>query len=197
MAGCGRCRARLALARRPEQQFCSSDDEQVDAAAREACGAASDLAARACRRRRAHEGQPSQALRSGRRRSHVACDDTVKKKEADMVVSTSNTSALMAISSSSQDAAGIDRRDHGAVADAPRQSIVLDGGASIGRIRAPRRSRVMEPPLRDSARLKRPTIQLLNIGVEEVKDERKCVKPAGYLRERPCRSRLCRLSRRR
>src|SRR6516162_11294730 len=45
------------------------------------------------------EDKPSQALRSGRRKSSMwLAIDAVKKKEADMVVSAGNTGALMAMS---------------------------------------------------------------------------------------------------
>ena len=70
------------------------------------------------------EDKPSQALRSGRRRSSMwLAIDAVKKKEADMVVSAGNTGALMAMSKfelkmlAGHRAAG----DRGAVADLARR----------------------------------------------------------------------------
>ena len=92
--------AELALARRPDSKFLFfGQTEQVAPllAKHPALQAVSrlvhaDIAVRM-------EDKPSQALRSGRRRSSMwLAIDAVKKKEADMVVSAGNTGALMAMS---------------------------------------------------------------------------------------------------
>jgi glycerol-3-phosphate acyltransferase PlsX len=134
--------------------------------------------------------KPSQALRHGRWKSSMwLAIDAVKKGEADVAVSAGNTGALMAMAKFHlKTMPGIGRPAIAALWPTLRgESIVLDLGASIG---ADARHLVdlavmggaMAQVVFD---LERPTIGLLNIGVEEVKglDE---VRAAGrILRETP------------
>ena len=99
--------------------------------------------------------------------------DAVKKKEADMVVSAGNTGALMAMSKFDlKMLAGIDRPAIAALWPTLRgELIVLDVGASIGADA----EHLVDLAVMGAATarillgLKRPTVGLLNIGVEEVK----------------------------
>jgi len=118
--------------------------------------------------------KPSQALRHGRWKSSMwLAIDAVKKGEADVVVSAGNTGALMAMAKFHlKTMPGIERPAIAALWPTLRgESVVLDLGATIG---ADARHLVdlavmggaMAQVLFD---LERPTIGLLNIGVEEVK----------------------------
>ncbi|HAO39729.1 MAG TPA: phosphate acyltransferase PlsX [Afipia sp.] len=118
--------------------------------------------------------KPSQALRRGRKSSSMwLAIDAVKKGEADVAVSAGNTGALMAMSRLNLHMMpGIDRPAIAAVWPTVRgESVVLDVGASIGgdarhlaslAIMGSAMARVLFD-------LERPTVGLLNIGVEEVK----------------------------
>ena len=128
--------AELACARHPENEFLFFGNESLIApllATRPALKAVSrlihtDVAVRM-------EDKPSQALRSGRRRSSMwLAIDAVKKKEADTVVSAGNTGALMAMSKFElKMLSGIERPAIAALWPTLRgESIVLDLGASIG-----------------------------------------------------------------
>jgi glycerol-3-phosphate acyltransferase PlsX len=134
--------------------------------------------------------KPSQALRHGRWKSSMwLAIDAVKKGEADAVVSAGNTGALMAMARFNlRTMPGIERPAIAALWPTLRgESIVLDLGASIGGdarhlVDLAVMGGAMAQVLFD---LQRPTIGLLNIGVEEVKglDE---VREAGrILRETP------------
>jgi phosphate acyltransferase len=118
--------------------------------------------------------KPSQALRHGRWKSSMwLAIDAVKKSEADVVVSAGNTGALMAMAKFNlKTIAQIERPAIAALWPTLRgESIVLDVGATIG---ADARHLVdlavmggaMARVLFD---LERPSIGLLNIGVEEIK----------------------------
>jgi glycerol-3-phosphate acyltransferase PlsX len=118
--------------------------------------------------------KPSQALRRGRKSSSMwLAIDAVKKGEADVAVSAGNTGALMAMARLNlRMMPGIDRPAIAAVWPTVRgESVVLDVGASIGgdarhlaslAIMGSAMARVLFD-------LERPTVGLLNIGVEEVK----------------------------
>jgi glycerol-3-phosphate acyltransferase PlsX len=118
--------------------------------------------------------KPSQALRKGRRKSSMwLAVDAVKRGEADAAVSAGNTGALMATAKIDlRTMAGIDRPAIAAVWPTLRgESIVLDLGASIG---ADARHLVDLAAMGSAMAgvlfgLARPTVGLLNIGVEEVK----------------------------
>ena len=118
--------------------------------------------------------KPSQALRKGRRRSSMwLAIDAVKKGEADVAVSAGNTGALMAMAKIDlRTMAGIERPAIAAIWPTLRgHSIVLDLGASIGADAG----NLVDMAAMGSAMaavlfgLDRPTVGLLNIGVEEVK----------------------------
>ena len=129
--------------------------------------------------------KPSQALRKGRRKSSMwLAVDAVKKGEADVAVSAGNTGALMAMAKIDlRTMAGINRPAIAALWPTLRgESVVLDLGASIGGDA----EHLVELAAMGSAMaavlfgLDRPTVGLLNIGVEEVKGL-EAVREAGQM----------------
>jgi phosphate acyltransferase len=118
--------------------------------------------------------KPSQALRRGRWKSSMWLTlDAVKKGEADVAVSAGNTGALMAMSRFALHMLpGVERPAIAGVWPTLKgDSIVLDVGASIGAdeahlINLAAMGSAMARVLFD---IERPTVGLLNIGVEEVK----------------------------
>jgi glycerol-3-phosphate acyltransferase PlsX len=136
------------------------------------------------------DDKPSQALRNGRWKSSMWLTiDAVKKGEADVAVSAGNTGALMAMAKFNlRMMAGIERPAIAALWPTLRgESIVLDVGATIGADAA----HLVDLAAMGSAMarvlfdLERPTVGLLNIGVEEVKGL-EAVREAGrILREEP------------
>src|SRR3954452_22384072 len=134
--------------------------------------------------------KPSQALRRGRWKSSMWLTlDAVKKGEADVAVSAGNTGALMAMSRFNlKMMAGIDRPAIAALWPTLRgESIVLDVGASIGAdaqhlVDLAAMGSAMARVLFD---LDRPTVGLLNIGVEEVKGLEQVREAGQLLREQP------------
>jgi phosphate acyltransferase len=120
------------------------------------------------------EDKPSQALRYGRWKSSMwLAIDAIKKGAADVTVSGGNTGALMAMSKFDlKTLPGIDRPAIAALWPTLRgESIVLDLGASIGADA----DHLVDLAVMGAATarilfgLDRPTVGLLNIGVEEVK----------------------------
>lgn len=120
------------------------------------------------------DDKPSQALRHGRWRSSMwLAIDAVKKGNAGVAVSAGNTGALMAMAKFHlKTMAGIGRPAIAALWPTLRgESIVLDVGAAIGADA----QHLVELAIMGSAMarvvfdLDRPTVGLLNIGVEEVK----------------------------
>jgi len=120
------------------------------------------------------EDKPSQALRKGRWKSSMwLAIDAVKKGEADVVVSAGNTGALMAMARFElKTMAEIDRPAIAAIWPTLKgESIVLDLGATIGAdaghlVNLAAMGSAMATVLFG---IERPTVGLLNIGVEEVK----------------------------
>jgi glycerol-3-phosphate acyltransferase PlsX len=120
------------------------------------------------------EDKPSQALRRGRKTSSMwLAIDAVKKGEADVAVSAGNTGALMAMSRFHlHTLKGIDRPAIAGIWPTKRgDSVVLDLGASIGGdahhlVSLAVMGAAMASVLFDKPR---PTVGLLNIGVEEIK----------------------------
>jgi glycerol-3-phosphate acyltransferase PlsX len=120
------------------------------------------------------DDKPSQALRHGRWKSSMwVAIDAVKKGDADVAISAGNTGALMAMAKFHlKTIPGIDRPAIAALWPTLRgESIVLDLGATIGAdakqlVDLAVMGGAMARVLFD---LDRPTIGLLNIGVEEVK----------------------------
>ncbi|MCI0467054.1 MAG: phosphate acyltransferase PlsX [Beijerinckiaceae bacterium] len=132
--------------------------------------------------------KPSQALRAGRRTSSMwLAIEAVKKSEADIAVSAGNTGALMAMAKTCLHMMPqITRPAIAAVWPTLRgESIVLDLGATIG---ADARQLVDLAVMgSEMARIvlsiERPTVGLLNIGVEEVKGNEEVKLASRLLRE--------------
>jgi len=132
--------------------------------------------------------KPSQALRHGRWKSSMwMAIDAVKKGEADAVVSAGNTGALMAMARFHlKPMAGITRPAIAALWPTLRgESIVLDVGATIGGdaqhlVDLAGMGCAMARVLFD---LEKPTVGLLNIGVEEVKGLEQVREAGRILRE--------------
>jgi glycerol-3-phosphate acyltransferase PlsX len=132
--------------------------------------------------------KPSQALRAGRRTSSMwLAIEAVKRGEADIAVSAGNTGALMAMAKVClHTMAQIDRPAIAAIWPTIRgTTIVLDVGASIGAdaqhlVDLAMMGAAMATVIFD---LPRPTVGLLNIGVEEVKGNDGVKSAARMLRE--------------
>ncbi len=182
--------AELALARHPESKFLFFGNTSQVAplvAKHPALKSASRLVHAEITVRM--EDKPSQALRYGRRKSSMwLAIDAVKKKEADMVVSAGNTGALMAMSKFElKMLAGIERPAIAALWPTLRgESIVLDVGASIGADA----EHLVDLAVMGAATARilfgidRPTVGLLNIGVEEAKGLEQVREAGRMLRER-------------
>jgi phosphate acyltransferase len=134
------------------------------------------------------EDKPSQALRKGRWKSSMwLAIDAVKKGEADVAVSAGNTGALMAMAKFElKTMAGIERPAIAAIWPTLRgESIVLDLGASIGAdaghlVNLAAMGSAMASVLFG---IERPTVGLLNIGVEEAKGLEEVREAGQMLRE--------------
>jgi len=134
------------------------------------------------------DDKPSQALRYGRWKSSMwLAIDAVKKGEADAAVSAGNTGALMAMARFNlKTIAGIERPAIAALWPTVRgESIVLDVGATIGGdenhlINLAAMGSAMARVLFD---VERPTVGLLNIGVEEIKGLEQVREAGRVLRE--------------
>lgn len=134
------------------------------------------------------DDKPSQALRAGRRTSSMwLAIDAVRKNEADVVVSAGNTGALMAMAKTClHTMPQIDRPALAAIWPTIRgRTIVLDVGASIGADA----QHLVDLAIMGSAMarivlaVERPSVGLLNIGVEEVKGLEEVKKASRLLRE--------------
>src|SRR6516162_4473514 len=134
------------------------------------------------------DDKPSQALRYGRWKSSMwLAIDAVKKGEADVVVSAGNTGALMAMAKFNlKTLPGIERPAIAALWPTLRgESIVLDVGASIGA----EADHLVDLALMGAATatilfgVARPTVGLLNIGVEEAKGLEQVREAGRILRE--------------
>jgi phosphate acyltransferase len=131
------------------------------------------------------EDKPSQALRRGRKSSSMwLAIDAVKKGEADVAISAGNTGALMAMARFNlRTLPGIDRPAITAVWPTMRgDSVVLDLGATIGGdarhlVALAVMGAAMASVLFNK---KRPTVGLLNIGVEEIKGHEE-IREAGEI----------------
>ena len=167
--------AALALVRRPDIRFVIFGDEKL---VRPLLDANPALAAAT---RFVHtdisvkmEDRPSQALRAGRRTSSMwLALDALKRGEADVAVSAGNTGALMAMSKLCLHMMPqVDRPAIAALWPTVRgESIVLDVGATIGAdaqhlVTLAIMGAAMAHIVLD---LPRPTVGLLNVGVEEIK----------------------------
>jgi len=133
----------------------------------------------------AMDDKPSQALRRGRNHSSMwMAIDAVRQGLADVAVSAGNTGALMAMAKVIlKTMAGIERPAIAAIWPTLRgESIVLDVGATIGADAGQLVDFAVmgEAMARSLFGLKRPTVGLLNIGVEEIKGVEE-VKAAGRI----------------
>lgn len=139
------------------------------------------------------DDKPSQALRQGRWKSSMwKAIEAVKSGEADVCVSAGNTGALMAMSKFClRTMATIERPAIAAIWPTVRgESIVLDVGATIGADA----HQLVDFSILGAAMARallstdRPTVGLLNVGVEEIKGQED-VKDAGrILRETDLKS---------
>src|SRR5665213_569190 len=134
------------------------------------------------------DDKPSQALRHGRGKSSMWLTiDAVKKGEADAVISAGNTGALMAMARFNlKMISGIERPAIAAIWTTLKgECVVLDVGASIGAdethlVNLAAMGSAMARVLFD---IERPTVGLLNIGVEEVKGLEQVREAGRILRE--------------
>lgn len=128
--------------------------------------------------------KPSQALRRGRKSSMGLCISAVKDGEADAAVSAGNTGALMAMSKFIlRTLEGIDRPALGSLLPTKRgESIMLDLGANVeASPHALVQFAVMGAVFaRTVFGSEKPTVALLNVGVEELKGT-EGIKEAGTL----------------
>jgi glycerol-3-phosphate acyltransferase PlsX len=136
----------------------------------------------------AMDDKPSQALRQGRYKSSMwQAIDAVKKGEAQVCVSAGNTGALMVMSRFClKMMPGIDRPAIACMWPTARgESIVLDVGASIGA----EAENLVDMAIMGSAMARivfdidKPTVGLLNVGVEEVKGLEQIKEAGRILRE--------------
>jgi glycerol-3-phosphate acyltransferase PlsX len=181
--------ADLALTRHPETEFLLFGNTALIAPlvdARPSLKAAAklvhtDIAVRM-------EDKPSQALRYGRWKSSMwLAIDAVKKGDADVAVSGGNTGALMAMSKFNlKTLPGIERPAIAALWPTLRgESVVLDVGASIGADA----DHLVDLAVMGAATARilfghdRPTVGLLNIGVEEAKGLEQVREAGAILRE--------------
>jgi len=181
--------ADLSLARHPDTEFILFGDEAV---IRPLLGPRPRLKAAS---RLVHtdvvvkmDAKPSQALRHGRWKSSMwLAIDAVKKGVADAAVSAGNTGALMAMAKFNlRTMPGIERPAIAGVWPTLKgDSVVLDVGASIGADA----DHLVDLAVMGSAMarvlfdLERPTVGLLNIGVEEVKGLESVREAGKILRE--------------
>jgi len=134
------------------------------------------------------EDKPSQALRKGRWKSSMwRCVQAVRDGEAAAAVSAGNTGALMAMARFClKPLPGIERPAIAAIWPTLRgESIVLDVGATIGAdARMLADFAVMGAAMARSVfDIDRPTVALLNVGVEEIKGLEEVREAARILRE--------------
>ena len=180
--------AAIALSRHPDTEFLLFGDRaqiEVQLAKHRAMAAASrvihtDVAV-------SMQDKPSQALRRGRKTSSMwLAIDAVKKGDADVAVSAGNTGALMAMARFNlHTLPGIDRPAIAAVWPTLRgDCVVLDLGATIGGdARHLVALAVMGSAMASVLfNLERPTVGLLNIGVEEIKGHEEIREAAELLR---------------
>ena len=139
----------------------------------------------ACEVAVAMDEKPSQALRRGRGKSSMwLAIDAVAKGEADVAVSAGNTGALMAMAKFClRMMANVERPAIAGIWPTLKgESIVLDIGATIGADA----NQLFDFALMGGAmaralfEIDRPTVGLLNVGVEEIKGQEE-VKAAGHL----------------
>lgn len=136
------------------------------------------------------DDKPSQALRAGRWKSSMwLALDAVKTKDADVAISAGNTGALMAMAKFClRTMSDVERPAIAAIWPTIRgESIVLDVGASIGA----EAEALVDMAILGAAMaralfgIEKPSVGLLNIGVEEVKGLEPIREAGRVLRETP------------
>ena len=132
--------------------------------------------------------KPSQALRAGRRHSGMwKAIEALKNGEADVAVSAGNTGALMAMSKVIlKMMPGIERPAIAAIWPTMRgRSIMLDVGATIGADADQLVDFAVmgEAMSRSLFGIERPTVGLLNVGVEEIKGNGQVKEAGAVLRD--------------
>ncbi len=139
------------------------------------------------------DDKPSQALRHGRWKSSMwKSIEAVKSGEAEACVSAGNTGALMAMSRFClRTMAAIERPAIAAIWPTLRgESIVLDVGATIGADA----QQLIDFSVMGAAmaralfEIERPTVGLLNVGVEEIKGQEEVKEAGRMLRDSPLTS---------
>lgn len=178
--------AALALERRPDLRFVMTGDQAVIGpllAKHPALQAATTVKHTAIAV--AMDAKPSQALRQGRYHSSMwMALEAVKQGEADIAVSAGNTGALMAMAKFClRTMGGVDRPAIAGLWPTTRgESVVLDVGATIGADAA----HLVDLAIMGAAMarivldIEKPSVGLLNVGVEEVKGL-EVVKEAGRI----------------
>src|SRR5690606_32919281 len=139
------------------------------------------------------DDKPSQALRQGRWKSSMwKSIEAVKNGDADVCVSAGNTGALMAMSKFClRTMVSIERPAIAAIWPTVRgESVVLDVGATIGADA----HQLIDFAILGSAMaraifaVERPSVGLLNVGVEEIKGQEEVKEAGRLLREAKLRS---------
>lgn len=181
--------ASIALERKPNLRFVLFGDEAVlEPALSRYPGLQSASRIVHCEISISMDDKPSQALRRGRWKSGMwRSIEATKNGEADVCVSAGNTGALMAMSKFClRTMAGIERPAMAALWPTLKgESVVLDVGANIGADA----SQLIDFALMGAAMVRalydvgKPTVGLLNIGVEEVKGMEEIREAGQILRE--------------
>ena len=131
--------------------------------------------------------KPSQAVRKGRGSSMWLALDAVQKGEAEAAVSAGNTGALMAMAKLClRPLAGIERPAIAAIWPTVKsESIVLDVGANVGATARQLADFALMGAAMARAvfHLERPTVGLLNVGVEEIKGNEEVKQAHAWLKE--------------
>lgn len=135
----------------------------------------------------AMDEKPSQAMRRGKGSSMWMALEAVKNGEADAAVSAGNTGALMAVATLIlRPMAGVERPAIAAIwPTIEAECIVLDVGANIGATAR----KLCDFALMGSAmarvlfHIERPTVGLLNVGVEEIKGNEEVKEAHAWLKE--------------
>ena len=178
--GCAQARVR-----HPDMRFIFFGTEEARAVVEQHPGVRDASSFVPCEMAVAMDDKPSLALRRGRKRSTMwRALEAVKSGEAAVCVSAGNTGALMAMSRFVlRTMADIERPAIAALWPTVRgESVVLDVGANIGADAAQLvdYSVMGSAMIRALTGLERPTVGLLNVGVEEIKGQEQ-VKEAGRL----------------
>lgn len=181
--------AALALERKPNLRFLLfGDSAAIEGELRRhpALAAASEI--RHCEVSISMDDKPSQALRHGRGKSGMwKALEALREGQADFCVSAGNTGALMAMARFClRTIEGVERPAMAALWPTLKgESVVLDVGANVGADS----SQLVDYAVMGAAMaralydLDRPTVGLLNIGVEEVKGQEEVREAGRILRE--------------